>query len=143
MIRIKDVLSKMKVKDLLHREVTVLDPAVSVEDAVREEFARQDYGTIPIVCGKNIVGLLTLSEIRKIPRFQWDGVRVSKIMKEISKSNSVHREESALVALTKMVKTKLDLLPVVEHTTLKGVITQDDLMGIINSTTDDSSAFLP
>jgi len=141
-MRIKDVLGKIKVKDITHTEFISLDPSMSIEDAVREEFTKHDYGVIPIACGNNILGLLTLSDIKKIPRLQRNNIQVSQIMKKVSNNNSLHREESALVALTKMVKAKADLLPVVENTSIKGIVTQDDLLGIINNTAEGNSALL-
>jgi predicted transcriptional regulator len=139
MMRIKDVLKKIKVKDIIHTEFIALDPTMSIEDAVREEFTKHDYGVMPITRGENIVGLLTLSEIKRIPRLKWNEIEVSRIMKKISNNNSLHKEESALVAFTKMVKTKVDLLPVVENASIKGIVTQDDLLEIINNTTEDNS----
>ena len=141
-MRIKDVIGKTKVQDIMHTEFISLDPSMSIEDAVRKEFKHYDYGAFPVTKGEEIVGLLTLSEIKRIPRIRWDDMKVSTIMYEISKKNSLQREESASVALTKMVKTKLDLLPVVENTTVKGIVTQDDLMKIINDTTEKSHKFL-
>ena len=141
-MRIKDVIGKTKVQDIMHTEFTALDPSMSIEDAVRKEFKHYDYGAFPVTKGEEIVGLLTLSEIKRIPRIRWDDMKVSTIMYEISNKNSLQREESASVALTKMVKTKLDLLPVVENTTVKGIVTQDDLMKIINDTTEKSHKFL-
>ena len=141
-MRIKDVIGKTKVQDIMHTEFTALDPSMSIEDAVRKEFKHYDYGAFPVTKGEEIVGLLTLSEIKRIPRIRWDDMKVSTIMYEISNKNSLQREESASVALTKMVKTKLDLLPVVENTTVKGIVTQDDLMRIINDTTEKSHKFL-
>ena len=141
-MRIKDVIGKTKVKDIMHTEFISLDPSLSIEDAVRKEFTKYDYGVCPVTSGEEILGLLTLSEIKRIPRIQWDDIRVSAIMKKISNNNSLHREESASVALTKMVKTKLDVLPVVENTTVKGIVTQDDLMKIINTTAENNSNLL-
>jgi CBS domain-containing protein len=141
-MRIKDVIGKTKVQDIMHTEFTSLDPSMSIEDAVRKEFKHYDYGAFPVTKGEEIVGLLTLSEIKRIPRIRWDGMKISTIMNEISNKNSLHREESASVALTKMVKTKLDLLPVVENTTVKGIVTQDDLMKIINDTAEKSHQLL-
>jgi CBS domain-containing protein len=92
--------------------------------------------------GEKILGLLTLSEIKRIPRIQWDEIQVATIMYEISNNNSLHREESASIALTKMIKAKLDVLPVVENSTVKGIVTQDDLMKIINDTAENNSKLL-
>ena len=138
-MRIKDVIGKTKVQDIMHTEFTSLDPSMSIEAAVRKEFKHYDYGVFPVARGKEIVGLLTLAEIKRIPRIRWDEIQVANIMYEISNKNSLHREENASVALTKMIKTKLDLLPVVENTTVKGIVTQDDLMRIINNVAESNS----
>ena len=141
-MRIKDIIGKTRVKDIMNTEFSSLDPSMSIEDAVRKEFKHYDYGAFPVTKGEEIVGLLTLSEIKRIPRIRWDEIQVASIMYEISNKNSLHREESASVALTKMVKTKLDLLPVIENATVKGIVTQDDLMRIINNAAESNSKSL-
>ena len=141
-MRIKDIIGKTRVKDIMNTEFSSLDPSMSIEDAVRKEFKHYDYGAFPVARGEEIVGLLTLAEIKKIPRIQWNETQVANIMYKISDKNSLHREESASVALTKMVKTKLDLLPVIENATVKGIVTQDDLMRIINNAAESNSKSL-
>jgi predicted transcriptional regulator len=141
-MRIKDVIGKTKVQDIMHTEFTSLDPSLSIEDAVRKEFKHYDYGAFPVTKGEEIVGLLTLAEIKRIPRIRWDELQVSTVMYEISNKNSLQKEESALAALTKMIKTKLDVLPIVENATVKGIVTQDDLMKIINDTAEKNHKLL-
>jgi CBS domain-containing protein len=141
-MRIKNVIGKTKVQDIMHTEFTSLDSSMSIEDAVRKEFKHYDYGALPVTRGEEIVGLLTLAEIKRIPRIRWGELQVSTIMYEISNKNSLLKEESALAALTKMIKTKLDVLPIVENTTVKGIVTQDDLMKIINDTAEKNHKVL-
>lgn len=138
-MRIKDVIGNMRVKDIMHTDFISLDPSLSIQDAVRKEFSNYDYGVFPVTRGEEILGLLTLSEIRRIPRVRWEDIQVSNIMYEISNKNSLHREDSASLALTKMVKSKLDLLPVVEKANVRGIVTQDDLMKIINTTAEENT----
>ena len=130
-MRIKDVLGALKVRDIMRTDYISLNPSISITGAVKNGFTQCDHSAFPVESEARIAGLITIAAIRKVPRSRWNDTRIADVMDEISKNNSLHLEEKAVSALTKMVKTRLDLLPVVEGGTCKGVLTQDDLLRTI------------
>lgn len=142
MARIKDVIGSLKVRDIMRREYLSVNASASIMRTVENEITQHDYSVLPVERGKRIVGLITITTIRRVPRSQWSDIRVSDVMDAISSHNSLHQEEKAVVALTKMVKTQLDLLPVLENGTCMGVLTQDDLLNILNNPEDTANRLL-
>jgi CBS domain-containing protein len=140
MARIKDMIGALKVRDIMRRDYVSVNASASVMRVVKNEITQHDYSVFPVERGKRIVGLVTVTMIRKVPRSQWNDIRVSDIMVEISARNSLHQEEKAVAALTKLVKTKLDVLPVLENGTCKGVLTQDDLLDILSNPEETGSS---
>ena len=133
-MRVKDFMGDIKVKEIMNKELIPLDPSTTIIDALKNQFIHIDYGTIPVVSGGDkLLGLVTLSNIKKITRSQWSNTKVSEVMNKVSKNNSLSLEDEATVALTKMIRTQLDLLPVVEDNRLMGFVTQDILLGFIEA----------
>ena len=132
-MRVKDFMGDIKVKEIMNKELIPLDPSTTIIDALKNQFVQIDYGTIPVVSGDKLLGLVTLSNVKKIPRSQWSNTKVSEVISNISKINSLSLEDEAKVALTKMIRTQLDLLPVVEDNRLMGFVTQDILLGLIEA----------
>lgn len=130
---IKDFMGKVKVKDIMNKEKISLDPSMSILDALKNQFFQIDYSTLPITSDNKLLGLITLSNIKRIPRSHWNSTTISKAMHKVSKNNSLHLDDEATVALTKMLRTQLDLLPVVDDSRLVGFVTQDILLGLMEA----------
>ena len=140
-MRIKDLMGDIKVKEIMNTELTSIDPSMNIIDALKDQFLHFDYSTLPVVSENKLIGLINLSNVKKLPRQQWNNTKVSKVMNKISDNNSLQMEDKVTVALTKVVKTRLDLLPVVEGGELIGVVTQDDILKTIERKKDSISRY--
>ena len=132
-MQVKDSMGKVKVKDIMNKELISLNPSMSIIDALKNQFFQIDYSTLPITSEKKLLGLITISNIKRIPRSRWNTTNISKVMNKVSKNNSLSLEDKATVALTKMIRTQLDLLPVVDDNRLVGFVTQDILLGLLGA----------
>ena len=140
-MRVKDILGKIMVKEIMNTELPALNPSMTVIDALKDKFLQIDYGTLPITSENKILGILTLLNVKRLPRSKWNTIKVSDVMDRVSKNNTLNLADRAIVALTKMIKTRLDLLPVVEDSKLIGVVTQDDLLRLIDHMKDADSPY--
>jgi len=140
-MRVKDLLGKIMVKEIMNTELPALNPSMTVIDALKDKFLQIDYGTLPITSGNKILGIFTLLNVKRLPRSKWNTIKVSDVMDRVSKNNTLNLADRAIVALTKMIKTRLDLLPVVEDSKLIGVVTQDDLLRLIDHMKDADSPY--
>ena len=140
-MRIKDLMGDIKVKEIMSTELISIDPSMNIIDALKDQFLNFDYSTLPVVSENKLIGLINLSRVKKLPRQQWNNTKVSKVMNKISHNNSLRIDDKATVALTKVVKTRLDLLPVVEGEKLIGVVTQDEILKTIERKRDSISRY--
>lgn len=140
-MRVKDLLGKIMVKEIMNTELPALNPSMTVIDALKDKFLQIDYGTLPITSGNKILGIFTLLNVKRLPRSKWNTIKVSDVMDRVSKNNTLNLADRAIVALTKMIKTRLDLLPVVEDSKLMGIVTQDDLLRLIDHMKDADSPY--
>ena len=132
-MQVKDFMEKVKVKDIMNKELISLNPSMSIVEALKNQFFQIDYSTLPITSENKLLGLITISDIKRIPRSRWDTTYISKVMNKVSKNNSLSLDDEATVALTKMLRSQLDLLPVVDDNRLVGFVTQDILLGLMEA----------
>lgn len=136
-MQVKDLMGNVKVRDIMNKELITLNPSMSIIDALKNQFVQMDYGTLPITSEDKLLGLITISNIKRIPRSQWNTTTISKVMNKVSPNNCLGLDDEATVALAKMLRTQLDLLPVVDDHKLVGLVTQDILLGLMESYEND------
>ena len=73
-------------------------------------------------------GLLTVQEMRKVPRHRWSGTRVGDIMVPASQLAAVGPDDEALRVLEIMEETDLTLLPVEEDGAITGVVGREQIL---------------
>jgi CBS domain-containing protein len=76
----------------------------------------------------HLVGLMTLSDIRQIPREQWGQVPVSTAMIPLSRLHVVTPQQSLSDVLPLMAGRDVNQLPVVEHGALVGILSRDAIV---------------
>ena len=80
-----------------------------------------------------VVGLVTLSDCKKVPREQWDSVPVRRIMTPVERLVTVAPEIPIVQVLDRMQARGLNQVPVVEHGSIVGWIDRDRLLRILRS----------
>jgi len=76
----------------------------------------------------HLVGLMTLSDIRHIPREQWGQVPVSTAMIPLSRLHVATPQQSLSDVLPFMAGRDVNQLPVVQNGTLVGIVSRDAIV---------------
>ncbi|HSB05411.1 MAG TPA: site-2 protease family protein, partial [Thermodesulfobacteriota bacterium] len=74
---LQEVLSGIRVKDIMAKDMITLNPSVSLEEAVDQYFLRYGYGGFPVIDDGKFLGIITLKEVKNVPREDWGRTRVS------------------------------------------------------------------
>jgi CBS domain-containing protein len=86
----------------------------------------------PVVDKGQLVGCVTLNQIKNIPREERENRNVRELAVGCSENNTIAPDEDAIKALTVMRKTHSSRLMVVEGDKLVGVLTLKDMMGLLS-----------
>ncbi len=92
------------------------------------------YGirSIPIMRGDVLIGLMTLEDIRRIPRERWPWTPASEAMTPLARLQMARVDEGLNDAMTRMVARDVNQLPVVDETgRLVGVLSRDAILRYI------------
>jgi len=86
--------------------------------------------------GDETIGLVTLSEIKKVPRSSWSTTNIAQIMIPSDKLTSTPANADAWTTIESMGQNGINQLPVVKDNKIIGVLSRDDLvhyLGILQS----------
>jgi Zn-dependent protease len=111
--------------------VTV-SPSTSVQDLVDHYIYRYHYKLYPVVSDGQLLGCVTLNQIKQIPRQDWAGRRVSELMKQCDQANSIDADADAMDALSRMSRGQVSRLMVVKDNKLVGVVSLKDMLKFLS-----------
>ncbi|MEM3590435.1 MAG: site-2 protease family protein [Candidatus Bathyarchaeia archaeon] len=132
---ISNALAELKVRDIMTTSIDSIGPDAPVSEIV-ESFMKYKHGGFPVMRDGEFLGLVTISDVKRVPREDWDRVRASDIMKPRGEIISASPEDPIVEAMVKMSAHGIGRLPVIEDGELKGIITRSDLMRTIRIRTE-------
>jgi Zn-dependent protease/CBS domain-containing protein len=123
----QEALSGVKVKDVMSRNIVTLNPSITVDEAVNNYFLKYGYGGFPVFEDDRFVGIVTLKEIRNVPRHNWMKIKVHEILIPRNSEWEVSPEDDALKALELMIMKDKGRLAVIDNNKIIGLITRNGI----------------
>jgi predicted transcriptional regulator len=94
---------------------------------VDEYFLRYGYGGFPVIDDGKFLGILTLKEVKDVPRENWGKVKVSEISIPHEKRWEVSSDVDVMKALELMIKEDKGRIVVTEKERIIGLITRNGI----------------
>lgn len=88
-VLLMEVLEGVTAREGMTPDPETVGPELLVETLVNEHFLRRPYSAFPVTEGGAVAGLVTLSQVKALPRDRWSRTRVREIM--------LTREETTVV----------------------------------------------
>lgn len=127
-VAVQDLLEGVPVSSLMRTDPPTAEPDLPVSDLVHERVMRTDDHAFPVMEGDRLVGLVTLDDVRRVPRDRWDRVRVREIMTPADRLVAVTPTEDATEALDKLRERDVRQLPVRKNGQLVGLLRRRDIV---------------
>ncbi len=125
---VRQALEDVPVTRLMRTGLSRVAPETSVEVLVREIFMASDQETVPVEDGGRLVGLVSLSDVRAVPRARWPELKASDIMVLPGTMSTLPPDAAADQALQRLGETNQEQIPVVDHGKVLGVVAGRDLV---------------
>ena len=124
---VKENLGGVRVAELLSHGLNTATPGMSVEEFVMEHALRRGKRALPVVNNGRLIGIVSITDAKELPRDAWATTAVSSIMpraplKTVSTSSDLNS------ALGILVDGTLHQLPVVEGEQLRGLLDRADIL---------------
>ncbi len=128
---IQEVFHNDKIRNYTKTNSVTVSSHTSLQSLVDDYFHKHYYKMYPVVDNENLVGYVSLDEIKGHERDNWQRVTVKDIMQPCTPDILIDVNKSVIQALQQMTTEKQARLIVTENEKLYGIISMRDLTHII------------
>jgi Zn-dependent protease/predicted transcriptional regulator len=127
-----DTLHEQPVSRFMRRNPETVPPSVTVRSFVEDYVYQHHFKMFPVVEKSELLGSVSINDIGKIPREEWDSVTVRDVMKPRSDDNTISADMETEKLLTSMMHPgRQSRYMVVDDGQLVGVIALKDVLELI------------
>lgn len=133
-VKFQAAVKGIKVKDVMNEDIIEVEKNITLQKLVDDYFMKYRFGRFPVVedkRSKRFIGIISLHDIKIIPREKWPDVKAGDIVKAVSEEEKVDREMEISDAIKKMGGSSLGQLVIMSGSRLSGIITKSDVMRYI------------
>jgi CBS domain-containing protein len=133
---VEQSLRGVRVRDAMDPSPLAVSPNETVADLVQERLLRgEDRAFLVRHDDGGLAGLVTLSDVRRLPREQWPGARVTDIMTRFADLATIGPDAPLADALRLIQEREVGQLPVVEDDgrTTVGMVTRRGILRLIEA----------
>ena len=124
----------IKVKDVMNKNIVDVTRDTTLQNLVDNYFMKYRFGRFPVIESRKtqkLMGVISIHDIKEIPREEWPNVYIGAIVKKVSENEKVDISMEVSDAIKKMVKNGLGHLVVMSGDKLEGIITKSDIMNFL------------
>lgn len=131
-LALESALSGVTVRDIMRAAPETVPPDETLEELVQNRVLRGHGRCFPVVAAGEFAGLVTLTDVRAVPREQWPETSVYRAMTPASRLHTVSPQEKMMTVLQLMAEHDVNQLPVVQGRELAGMLDRADVMRTIS-----------
>jgi len=128
---LREHLTGVLVEQVMEKDVSSVRPETNIADLVQTVFIQKRKRAVPVTDGDNLVGVVTISDIKGLPQEKWPVTPVSQIMHR-EPIHAVKPEDDLNTAMKLMAQYDLNQIPVLGQGKLVGVLTRADVINYLH-----------
>ncbi len=133
---LQDMLKGHVASDIMSRECIVVPPDITVERLVNENILTSGRRCFPVVSDGHAEGLITLHNIRAVPRDLWSTKLVREAMTPLDSLKFVGPNEDLNTVLQIMAQDDINQVPVMHEGKIVGMIGRDNIINFVNTSAE-------
>ncbi|HEX6939861.1 MAG TPA: site-2 protease family protein [Longimicrobiales bacterium] len=127
---LQQVLEGVRARDAMTPDPETVPPDLSLRELVDEHFLRRRYHAFPVASDGRPLGLITLAQVKEVPREEWPRRTVAEAMTSVERDGvTVRPDEPMTEVLRKMESSGTRRVLVTRDGRLEGIITTGDIAG--------------
>ncbi len=130
---LQDMLKGHTASDVMSQDCMVVSPDITVEHLVNENILSSGRRCFPVVKDDQTEGLITLNNVKIVPRDTWSTTSVREAMTPLSKVKSVSPNEDLNTVLQILAQNDINQVPVIWENKVVGIVARDNIINFINS----------
>lgn len=130
---VKKELENEKVKRFMTKNPISVAPDITLKNFIDQYVYQSHHHLYPVVEGDNLLGYISLKEVKSVPATEWEHLSVRKLIVPLSSLKTITPLTSAFDALNLFQQADTTTLLVVnEHNQLVGLLTAQDIFKLIS-----------
>ena len=114
-------------------DYTPISPDQTVGEIVEGFFLAGSRRYLPVMAGEELLGLLTLTDVRRVPREEWQTTTAYRVMTQLSELKTVAASDGLTDVLRLMGEHGLNQVPILEGRLLRGMVERSDIIEFIHA----------
>lgn len=125
---LQTALEGVSVMEIARADYVPVSPDMTLDVLVDGHMLAGHGRAYPVLAGQELLGLITLSDVRRLERDQWPTTTVYRAMTPVERLHTVSTAETALHVLQLMAQWDVNQVPVVDGRLLVGMISRADIL---------------
>jgi Zn-dependent protease/predicted transcriptional regulator len=130
---LQDMLKGHQASEVMSQDCMMVPPDISVEKLVDENILASGRRCFPVTSDGRVEGLITMHNVRQVPREKWDTELVREAMTPLDKLKSVTPNEDLNTVLQMMVEGDVNQVPVIYEGKIVGMVGRDNIINFVNA----------
>ncbi len=131
-LALQEMLQNHNASEIMTRDCPLVAPDITIERLVNEYIMASGRRCFPVVENDRALGLITLHNVKAIPREQWSTTLVRQAMTAWENIRAVSPSESLATVIRIMAEDDINQIPVVQNHNILGMIGRDNLISFIS-----------
>ena len=127
------MLAGVRVDTVMDRDLPHVSPQLTLDTFAAQYLGGSDATSLPVLRGDDLLGLIGVSQLRRVPRKSWATTRASDVMIAPSLLPTLAPDDELWPAVERLRKTGFDGLPVMQGSELLGILTRRGVVTAIQT----------
>ena len=128
---LREHLTGVLVGQVMEKDVESVHSDTIIADLVQTIFIQKRKRAIPVTDGDNLIGMVTISDIKGLPQEKWPTTLVSQVMHR-DPIHFVKPEDDLNAAMKLIAQNDLNQIPVLSQGKLVGILTRADVINYLH-----------
>jgi len=128
---VEKVLTGIPASAVVSQEYVAVSPQLTLSELVEQHVLTGPGRCFPVMAGEELLGLVTLSDLRSLPREVWPTTTVFRAMTPVSKLRTVSPHDDLIHVMQLLAEADVNQLPMMDGRILKGLIYRGDVFRYI------------
>ena len=125
------VLKGIPARSVARQDYVAVAPDMKLSQLAEEEVLAGHGRCFPVMAGEELLGIVTLSDLRKVPRQEWPETTVFRAMTPLAQLRTAGVNDDLPAVMTLMATGDINQIPLLEGRLLLGLIHRGDVLHYI------------
>lgn len=132
-VALQDQLRGHKISEIMTLDCPVVSPRLTIEELVNQYILTSGRRCFPVVEDGQGLGLVTMHNVKVVPREEWHNRTVREVMTPMDKLKRVGPHEDLSSAMQLLTDEDVNQLPVVENNRIIGMVARENLLAFVHT----------